>query len=714
MRTSLNHQMCRDRETAANATDSAIIDFMKAAVINSTTLGSASPFSHYGVSRTPYRDISTRSMALSFHIATGESLWPSDPIDDAVVSEYCTENLCIHLYAFEKENGSHPVDDSFSLLIKDAIGSVDEAARKRIPRLWYDVYSKPERIQALKITTAHAIARPKRRDEPGFNPEEAELAMGIRQDDVLAFKDAHKSGRLLGDIDPTTESGVNALFMLMIELHLKNILCFCLEEGLVDIEASINGFTPLQWSVKKGTWTAAATLLDLGANVSVLFHNTFVEEVITFGSQRSINILYFVQAVASSFPHICHIGESVEHVKDFDFNEKRFKTRPTDREPSSSAIHLAIFENAWTSFAALLSLGADVEKPCCKSMNPLQWAVGLLRPIFVGALIDAGASPNVRTTDSLETPLHELVQLDTTQWPNRWIYGDSQALRAPDDTRRDDQTHADIILELLLRAPTIDKEVRNDKGATPFLAACSAGNVRMCRRLASAEANPLATMPDGRGALHLAVEATDSGLVDYLCREWPEMMKMEDCEHRTPLSAAVDSSASEILAVWLLPPPVTPCAEVSESSAFRILGTAQQDFGALEILFGHYEAADPGSVIKALNGRDVGKNVSGPQSRDIQVKGLKSPKANIVETCATPPVAATSTAPNIEARHCGRSDSSVSAYVTTGASTETTSLLSSLDGYRIRQCITASSALFLNPCTGLASRIIQDEITQRI
>ncbi|KAK3986558.1 ankyrin repeat-containing domain protein [Cladorrhinum sp. PSN332] len=663
--------MRRDRETISNATDSAILDLIEAMVADPTEAVSANQYFKDGVSRGLYRDISARETALSSYIA-GDVWWM---FDEAVVSEYCIENLCIYLYAFEKANGDHPVDDSFSRLIRDAIDSVDEAARKRTPRLWYDVYSKPERVQALRETTIRAVTRPKRRGDPGFDPEEAELVMSIRQDDVLAFKGAHQSGKLPADIDPRIESGANALFMLMIELHLKSILCFCIEEGIVEIDTNINDYTPLQWSVMSGAWTTAATLLDLGANASVLFHNKFVEEVITFGCQRSINILYYVQAVASSYPHICRSQEPIEHIVKFDFNEKRFKTRPTDDEPS------------------------NIEKACCKSMNPLQWAVGLFRPIFVGALIDAGANPNVRTADTLETPLHELAQLDATRWPNKWIYGDSEALRAPEDTRKDDQIHADIILEILLRAPTIDKEARSADGATPFLAACKSGNVRMCRRLASADANPFARMLDGRGALHLAVEARNSELVDYLCREWPEIMKMKDFQHRTPLIATVASSAGEILAVIVVPPQATPSVHTSQLPGFRILGVAQQNFKALEILFGHYEAADPGSVNKALSDKDTGSNASSPQGSGrhgvirrarLGSNRTKDLDANTTEPRAAPPLGGTTDASG------------------------TASHLSSLDGYRIRQRLTASRSLVLDPLTGLASRIIRDEFVQQI
>ena len=709
MISSLSQQIQWDRKNSLNSADSVILDFMEEATAAEQTAARSAPqaFKHY-ISRRRYDEISARQLPLSFYIA-GQGQWA---FDDAVISEYCIENLCIHLYEFEKEVGSHPVDDSFFRLIMDALGSIDEAARKRTPRLWYDVYSKPERQQKVKQTTLHGIVRPKRRGEPGFNPDEAELAMSIRQDDMLAFKDAHQSGNLPAEIDPKIESGANALVTLMIELHLKNILSFCLEEGIIKVDASVNGFSPLQWSVQMGSWTTAATLLDFGANVSVLFHSTFVEEVITYGSKRSIYILFWVQRVASTYPNICSLQEPIEHIAKFDFNDKRFKTRPTDDEPGSSAVHLAILENAWTTFAALVSLGADIEKACCQSMNPIQWAVGLLRPIFVGALIDAGANPNVRTTDTLETPLHELVQLDTTRWPNRWIYGDSEALRAEEEARKDDQTHADIILELLLRAPNIDKEARDDEGATPFLAACSGGNIRMCQRLASAGANKFARMRDGRSALHLAIEARNSELVEYLCSEWPEMMKMEDGQHRTPLTAAVAASAGEILAVMEAPPPATPSTDIPPLRGMRILGLGQQDFEAVEILFGHCEAADPGSVNKALGEKDSGSgsNAVASQSPEKQRKGIKDKLKRglgVFRRAHRP----TSKTTDLDAHTTTKPRAAPSADSATDAA-RVSSLLSGLDGYRIRQRIAVGTSLVLDPRTGLASIIIPPNLPQ--
>ncbi|MFN3684142.1 MAG: ankyrin repeat domain-containing protein [Fimbriimonadaceae bacterium] len=93
-------------------------------------------------------------------------------------------------------------------------------------------------------------------------------------------------------------------------------------------------------------------------------------------------------------------------------------------------------------------------------------------------------------------------------------------------------------------------EARNRYGATPLLEACRRDLPAVVRFLLSRKANPLATMQNGSGALHLAADSAGSEVAEILVGA-KVPVNAKDRQGRTPLHRAAQAGNVDVVRVLL-------------------------------------------------------------------------------------------------------------------------------------------------------------------
>lgn len=108
-------------------------------------------------------------------------------------------------------------------------------------------------------------------------------------------------------------------------------------------------------------------------------------------------------------------------------------------------------------------------------------------------------------------------------------------------------TQGRYALAMALLRCGVDVNHRDDAAYTPFLAAARYGNAAVMQRLEELGADPHATLPDGRTALHLAAQYQQTDIVLYLLAQGHEVDAL-DRRNATPLL----SGSSPVIAHLLL------------------------------------------------------------------------------------------------------------------------------------------------------------------
>lgn len=155
-------------------------------------------------------------------------------------------------------------------------------------------------------------------------------------------------------------------------------------------------------------------------------------------------------------------------------------------EYGRAALHFAAMEGFEQGVRYLLEKGAPPDPVDCHGATPLMNAIERGRPRIARLLLEAGAAADHRADDHVAAGGEDL--------PAGW----TPLLLAVDRM-------PDLCGELLEKGARLD--VRLATGWTPFLLAAAGGNLDLAQRFARHGADVMATMPDGKNALDLVVEA---------------------------------------------------------------------------------------------------------------------------------------------------------------------------------------------------------------
>ncbi|ERF73123.1 hypothetical protein EPUS_09121 [Endocarpon pusillum Z07020] len=491
--------------------------------------------------------ISIRSKVLaSMHYGHGQD--PPTVLNPKAECEVILSGLCLDLYGFEKRSGKHALSDSFRQLLDELVGVFLEEAQLRILRLWHSAYRLAYVAHAIHWSRNILYSRPP--SDPQHDPDWNRIAQAIRRDDVRVFRQLLEKKALPEQISLDTAKGTQNLMLLVIEQHLPNILAYLVEQEAVDLNQPLiicdNLMMPVQLACYQGNLDAAATLLTLGADPCSLFEFGFVKECIDSGKMESISFLLVVKeeyAAPRSKPSLKY-----RDIQTFDFSKKEYDTEIGPR--TASPIFIAIAKNSWSTFAELVSIGVDINSPCFGQYNPLQVAVQFRRPLFVAALLDAGADPNVQTIGM--TPLHDFIEgFSTTSGKMKWLYGDITWVDSEEQKAVDAERHDQIILELLLRHPKTNLNARDLTGKTPFAAAMEAGQIAWAEKIIQAGGNPMLTMFDGESPLHILALRGMGKEARWLLERWPDMVHSQDYSKRTPIHNAMEAGRDKMIELLL-------------------------------------------------------------------------------------------------------------------------------------------------------------------
>ena len=491
--------------------------------------------------------ISIRSKVLaSMHYGHGRD--PPTVLTPKAECEVILRGLCLDLYGFEKYSGKHALNDSFRRLLDELVGVFSEEAQLRILRLWHSAYRLASVAHAVHWSRNVLYSRPP--SDSQYDPEWNRVAQAIRRDDVRVFRQLFEKKALPEEISLDTTKGTQNLMLLAIEQHLPNILAYLIEKKAVDLNKPLilcdKPMLPVQLACYQGNMDAASTLLTLGADPCSLFKFGFVRECIDSGQMGSISILLRLKAFYAgpgSRPSLKY-----RDIQTFDFNKKEYDTQIGPR--TASPILIAIAQNSWSTFAELVSIGVDINSPCLSQYNPLQVAVQFRRPLFVAALLDAGADPNVQSIGT--TPLHDFAEgFSPTGEGMGWLYGDVTWVESEEQKAVDAERHDQIILELLLRHPKTNLNARDLAGKTPFAAAIEAGQIGWAEKIVQAGGNPMLTKFDGDSPLHILALRGMVKEARWLLEKWPDMVYCQDCSKRTPIHNAMEAGRDEMIELLL-------------------------------------------------------------------------------------------------------------------------------------------------------------------
>lgn len=491
--------------------------------------------------------ISIRSQVLaSMHYGHGRD--PPTVLTPKAECEVILCGLCLDLYGFEKYSGKHALNDSFRQLLDELAGMFLKEARLRILRLWHSAYRLAFVAHASHWSRNVLHSRPP--SDSQYDLEWNRVAQAIRRDDLRVFRQLFEKKALPEEISLDTAKGTQNLMLLAIEQHLPNILAYLIEKEAVDLSKPLiicdKPMSPVQLACYQGNMDAAATLLTLGADPCSLFEFGFVRECVDSGNMGSISILLRVKAFYAgpgSKPSLKY-----RDIQIFDFNKKEYDTEKGPR--TASPILIAIAQNSWSTFAELISIGIDINSPCLSQYKPLQVAVQFRRPLFVAALLDAGADPNVQSMGT--TPLHDFVEgFSPTGGGMGWLYGDETWVESEEQKAVDAERHDQIILELLLRHPKTNLNARDLAGRTPFAAAMEAGQTGWAEKIVQAGGNPMLTKFDGDSPLHTLALRGMVKEARWLLERWPDMVHCQDYSKRTPIHNAMEAGWDEMIELLL-------------------------------------------------------------------------------------------------------------------------------------------------------------------
>lgn len=493
------------------------------------------------------KSISIRSKVLaSMHYGNGRD--PPTVLTPKAECEVILGGLCLDLYGFEKYAGKHALNDSLRQLLDELLGGFSDEVRLRILRLWHSVYRLADIAHSVHWSRNILYSRPP--SDSHYDVEWNRIAQAIRRDDVRVFGQLFKKNALPEEIQLDTAEGTQNLMLLAVEQHLPNILAYLVEQKAIDFNKPLticdNPMLPVQLACYQGNVDATATLLTLGADPCSLFEFGFVKECVDSGKKESIGILLTVKArYAMAQPN-----QSLKYrdILAFDFNKKEYDTEFGPRIASPTLI--AIAKNSWSTFAELVSIGIDINSACFGRYNPLQVAVQFRRPLFVAALLDAGADPNVQLLGKI--PLHDFIGgFNPFGGKANWLYGDITWVESEEQKAVDAEQMDQIILELLLCHPKTKLNTRDLNGKTPFAVAMEAGKLAWAEKIFQAGGNPMLTKFDGDSPLHTLAMKGMVKEARWLLERWPDMVHCQNYIKRTPINKAMEAGQDEMIELLL-------------------------------------------------------------------------------------------------------------------------------------------------------------------
>ena len=179
-----------------------------------------------------------------------------------------------------------------------------------------------------------------------------------------------------------------------------------------DIDAKVDGYTPLQMAAKNGHQSAAKTLLDYGACRSWEGRVSPIHLAVDNGQTTVIFTL--IQNGIDPMTRD-RKGMTALHIAVELGDESAVEALLTNSTPElinaecsfgrMTALHLAIRDGQMSISTILLRKGADLEMTCDTGMNALHLAIELKREKIVKMLLEEGAHPDSRNIHG-STALH--------------------------------------------------------------------------------------------------------------------------------------------------------------------------------------------------------------------------------------------------------------------------------------------------------------------
>jgi hypothetical protein len=367
--------------------------------------------------------------------------------------------------------------------------------------------------------------------ESGALPEELRLA----NEDMDAVLFAVAGIRQLSQQDMQTAMVQGMLKRSEAE---KNLLRRCADYGLVkllrhltqkhniDINRKLgDGRNAVQEVPEQGRVHRAIYLLSCGADVKAVAEKGFVRHICADGHAKAIDFwaqLHQVQeqpiesgnlnlALVEPYRSIYDLFHG-GHEDCLDLESQRYESYQDNKAPivKVSPLYFSISDNTWSTFLALLRYVVAPAKPVTGSLDALQSAVVMNRPLFVATLLgpEYRSRFNYEQNDGGGCSLFHFAALGETYFKadKKWVYGHADDLKeAPGCSTTDAENHARIVLELLHRNLHLELNQRDSWGLTPFLLAVAEANLTAAAWFKTHNADIQATAADGATALHLAI-----------------------------------------------------------------------------------------------------------------------------------------------------------------------------------------------------------------
>lgn len=509
-----------------------------------------------------------------------DGYFQTDPLDSEKEMRYALQLF-----------GRHVDSLAFKTRLQKALACLDSKSVTRFFRLCTSAYE-----------THQAIKESNRNDTILRHPEEGDALAELRgswvnvllTDSVPAFERLQELGAMPPELHVWNDN-MDAMLMLMmgrmgiedvrdkvttglVERHaaLKKLASICAEHGLTKILAHLiekhkfdintpldSGRNALQEVLEQGRVHRAIALLECGADLSLAGTKDFVRHICGDGHHGAIDFWRQLRQVDEAVmdaqilelairPHYSSISKLFGPDGNMDLNVNSYEMHG---EPAlaASPIYFSLVENCYLSFLALLKYGVDPSRPCMGSLNALQAAVVLIRPLFVAVLLEEAWFNQCKVVGERNSSLYHLASLGDNCFSDKmWVYGDANEIKDdPSAATQDQANHQRLILELLHQNTQIDIEHRDEFGLTPFLHAVLQANLTCVQWFDAKSVDKTARAADGCTALHLAIASGSLDMVETILKMLPDLLEVADNAGRRPLHYACCQDQPEMLQLLL-------------------------------------------------------------------------------------------------------------------------------------------------------------------
>lgn len=525
----------------------------------------------------------------------------SFPFDQATELKWALKLFSQQIVAPEHRPGPILSPEHFEQRVADAISDLEWNAQSRFLRISASAYLTHQMIKESNRTDP-LLRKPEVEGSFAAPEVRGNWVNTLLRDDPDSFEILQESGALPEELRLANEDMDAFLFavtgirqmsrqekqMAMLQGMLKrseaekNLIRICADYGLVkllqhlitkhgiDINRKLgDGRNALQEVLEQGRIHRAISLLSCGADVKAIAEKEFVRHICADGHSKAIDFwaqLHEVQeqlvdsgdlnlALVEPYSSIYDLFHG-DHDDRLDLETQRYESYQDNEAPvvRVSPVYFSLSDNTWSTFLALLRYGVDPAKPVTGSLDALQSAVVMNRPMFVATLVGPEYKRRFKYEQNGDRSLFHLAALGKTYFKSDkiWVYGNTDEITEnPEESKKDKDNHQRIVLALLHRNLHLDVDQRDGWGLTPFLLAVAEGNSTAADWFRNHNADVLATAADGATALHLAIASGNERMVDTILRVAPELLSHTDELGQTPLHWAVCQSNMAILGTVL-------------------------------------------------------------------------------------------------------------------------------------------------------------------